>query len=41
MLCRIREKIKIVFGQETSMNDAMIAKRFTLSSDDELIMIVR
>ncbi|MEI7857564.1 MAG: hypothetical protein WCH85_08685 [Methanomicrobiales archaeon] len=40
-LCRIREKIREVFGEETSMNDAMIAHRYTLSSNGDLIMILR
>ncbi|MFA6225382.1 MAG: hypothetical protein WC620_04150 [Methanoregula sp.] len=40
-LYRIREKIKEVFGQETSMNDDLLSKRYTLSSDGDLIMILR
>jgi hypothetical protein len=40
-LRRIREKIKEVFGLETSMNDDVLLKRYTLGSDGDLIMIVR
>lgn len=40
-LCRLRQKIKDVFGQETSMNDDLLSKRYTLSSDGDLIMILR
>jgi hypothetical protein len=38
---RLRQKIKDVFGQETSMNDDMLQKRYTLSSDGDLILILR
>jgi hypothetical protein len=37
----LRQKIKDVFGQETSMNDDMLSKRYTLSSDGDLILILR
>ncbi len=40
-LCMIREKIKEVFGQETSMNDDVLSKRYTISSEGDLIMILR
>jgi hypothetical protein len=40
-LRRIREKIREVFGQETSMNDDVLSKRYTISSEGDLIMIVR
>jgi hypothetical protein len=40
-LHRIREKIKEVFGRETSLNDEVLSKRYTISSEGDLIMIIR
>jgi hypothetical protein len=40
-LCMIREKIKEVFGRETSMNDDILSKRYTISNEGDLIMILR
>jgi hypothetical protein len=40
-LHRIRKKIKEVFGRETSLNDDLLSKRYTLSNDGDLIMILR
>ena len=37
----IREKIKQVFGTETSLNDDMLLTRYTISGDGDLIMILR
>ncbi|MEI8331983.1 MAG: hypothetical protein WCF90_10120 [Methanomicrobiales archaeon] len=39
--CRIREKIREVFGRETSMNDDTLLKRYALSGDGDLVMILR
>jgi len=38
---QIRDKIKQVFDWNCPMNDAMILKRYTMSSDGDLVMIVR
>lgn len=40
-LCQIREKIREVFGRETSMNDDILLKRYSISNDGDLIMILR
>ena len=40
-LCRIREKIKEVFGRETAMNDDLLLKRYSISSEGDLILILR
>ncbi|GAB6286777.1 MAG: hypothetical protein STSR0009_29800 [Methanoregula sp.] len=40
-LQQIREKIHQVFDRDCTMNDTMLLKRYTLSSDGDLIMIVR
>lgn len=37
----IREKIHQVFDRDSTMNDTMLLKRYTLSSDGDLVMIVR
>jgi hypothetical protein len=38
---QIREKIKEIFGSECVMNDDMLLKRYTVTSDGELIVIVK
>jgi hypothetical protein len=40
-LSRIREKIKIVFGGESSMDDVALSKRYNITSDGELILILK
>ncbi len=38
---RIRERIKEVFGRESLMNDEVLTKRYNITPDGDLIMIVR
>jgi hypothetical protein len=38
---QIRQKIKEIFGWECAMNDDMLLKRYTITSDGELIVIVK
>jgi len=38
---QIREKIKIVFGRNCTMTDDMLLKRYAMSGDGELVMIVK
>jgi phosphoribosylpyrophosphate synthetase len=38
---QIRKKIKEIFGSDCFMNDDMLLKRYTLTSDGELIVIVK
>ena len=38
---QIREKIKQVFDWNCTMNDTMLLKRYTISCDGDLVMIVR
>lgn len=38
---QIREKIKEIFGSECAMNDDMLLKSYTVTSDGELIVIVK
>jgi hypothetical protein len=38
---QIREKIKEIFGLDCAMNDDMLLKRYTVTSDGELIVIVK
>ena len=38
---RIREKIREVFGRDTSMNDDVLLRRYTLSNEGDLVMILR
>jgi len=38
---QIREKIKQVFNRNCTMNDTMLLKRYTISCDGELVMIIR
>jgi len=38
---QIREKIKEIFGRDCAMNNDMLLKRYTITSDGELIVIVK
>ncbi len=38
---QIREKIKEIFGWDCAMNNDMLLKRYTITSDGELIVIVK
>jgi len=38
---QIRQKIKEIFGWECAMNDDMLLKRYMITSDGELIVIVK
>jgi len=38
---QIRQKIKEIFGWDCAMNDDMLLKRYTITSDGELIVIVK
>jgi hypothetical protein len=38
---QIRQKIKEVFGGDCAMNDDMLLKRYMITSDGELIVIVK
>ena len=38
---RIRERIKEVFGRESLMNDEVLTKRYTLTPEGDLVMILR
>ncbi len=38
---QIRQKIKEVFGWDCAMNDDMLLKSYTITSDGELIVIVK
>ena len=38
---QIREKIKEIFGSDCAMNDDMLLKRYTVTSDGELIVIMK
>jgi len=38
---QIRQKIKEVFGWDCVMNDDMLLKSYTITSDGELIVIVK
>ena len=40
-IMRIREKIEIVFGSASSWTDAAISKRYNITPDGDLIMILR
>jgi ABC-type histidine transport system ATPase subunit len=40
-ITRIREKIKVVFGSVSTWDDATISERYNITSDGELIMILR
>jgi hypothetical protein len=38
---QIRQKIKEIFEWDCTMNDDMLLKRYTITSDGELIVIVK
>ncbi len=38
---QIRKKIKEIFGSDCAMNDDMLLKRYTVTIDGELIVIVK
>jgi hypothetical protein len=38
---QIRKKIKEIFGSDCFMNDDMLLKRYTITSDGELIVIMK
>jgi len=38
---QIRQKIKEIFGWDCTMHDDMLLKRYTVTSDGELIVIVK
>jgi hypothetical protein len=38
---RIREKIKVVFGNDSTMDDVALSERYNLTGDGDLIMILR
>jgi len=38
---RIRERIREVFGRESAMNDEVLSKRYNITPDGDLIMIIR
>jgi len=38
---QIRAKIKQVFDRNCTMNDAMLLRRYTISREGDLVMIVR
>jgi hypothetical protein len=37
---RIREKIRIVFGGECTMDDSLLSRRYTLTESGDLVMIL-
>ena len=40
-ITRIREKIKIVFGSPSTWDDETISERYNITSDGDLILILR
>ena len=40
-IAKIREKIELVFGRPSSWDDMTIVKRYNITSDGDLIMIIR
>ena len=40
-IMRIREKIEVVFGAASTWDDVTIAKRYNITGDGDLIMIIR
>jgi len=38
---RIREKIKVVFGSDSTMDDVALSEKYNITSDGDLIMILR
>jgi hypothetical protein len=39
-ITRIRQRIEIVFGSASTMNDAALCERFNITPDGELLMIL-
>jgi hypothetical protein len=39
-LRRIRDKIRVVFGRESAMDDSLLSRRYTLTENGDLVMIV-
>ena len=40
-IAQIREKIEIVFGRPSSWDDVTISKKYNITGDGDLIMIIR
>ena len=40
-LAKIRERIRVVFGRETTFDDSYLARRYSLSESGELVLILR
>ena len=40
-ITRIREKIEVVFGRPSTWDDKAISKRYNITPDGDLIMILR
>jgi hypothetical protein len=40
-IIQIRQKIKEIFGWDCTMKDDVLVKRYSMTSDGELIMILR
>ena len=40
-ITNIREKIKVVFEEKSMLDDATLSERYNLTSDGDLIMILR
>ena len=40
-ICRIREKISLVFGIETAMDDAELSDSYTITGEGDLVMILK
>jgi hypothetical protein len=38
---RIREKLREIFGREVAISDALLSRRYTITRDGDLVMIVR
>jgi hypothetical protein len=40
-ITKIREKIEVVFGRASTWDDVAISKRWNITGDGDLIMIIR
>ncbi len=40
-ITRIREKVECVFGRSSTWDDVTISKRYNLTDDGDLVMILR
>jgi hypothetical protein len=40
-ISRIREKIRVVFGNDCSMNNTTLSNRYDITDDGDLILIIR